>query len=149
MTFFTLRPFCGFAEFEFQDPDTGRVHTGNSKADLCARIRAYRQQNELPELEFLETVVENYLCHRPKHAGLCQPLKRLKRGIIPSIRGGVALLQSMLYKSFVPQEVADERSRICAGCPHNVFPDKGPFIAWCDKLAEASIGEKNRSIMTS
>jgi hypothetical protein len=47
-----------------------------------------------------------------------------------------------MFKSFAPQVLADKRSEICASCPLNVFPDKGPFIKWSDELALHSIGNR-------
>lgn len=42
----------------------------------------------------------------------------------------------------VSEDVAKRRAKICMGCPHNVFPDKGAFIEWADSMAEAATGGK-------
>lgn len=58
------------------------------------------------------------------------------------IKGGIALLQNMAYDSIVSDERANKRAEVCIKCPHNVFPDKGSFMHWADKLAEASVGDR-------
>lgn len=146
MGFLRFTPLHAPKEFTFRDPDTKRAFQGNSIADLCAQVRAYRKSNELAELDYLETVVENYLCRRPKNWGGCEPIGELKRGVYRTIRGGVALIQNLMFKSFVSQEVADQRAEICVACPLNVFPDKGPFIEWSDKLAEDSVGDRKSKL---
>lgn len=110
------------------------------------QIRNYREQNQLPDIPYLETVVENYLCGLPENVGKCDKIK-IKRGILEYIKGGVALLENVFYgeSNMVSEEVANSRAAICIECPYNVFPDKGPFIEWSDKLAEAATHGK-RSI---
>ena len=140
-----LRKFAPFRvahSYYFKNPENNWKITGTSFKDLINKIRLYRAQNEFPELEFLESVVEHYLCMRPENVGACESAGPLKRGIIATIKGGIVTLKNLMYNSFVTQAVADERSEICLNCPHNFFPDKGPFIEWSDKLAENSIGDR-------
>jgi hypothetical protein len=119
------------------------MHTGKDLNDLCRRIRLYRAQNELEPLEYLEAIVEHYLCLRSENKGGCERRgSPLKRGLIPTLKGGVLILKNLMYNSFASQEVADARSAICKECPHNVFPDKGPFIAWSDNIAEHTVGDR-------
>lgn len=57
----------------------------------------------------------------------------------------MALVQNMIYSSYVSQEEADRRANICVNCPNNVFPDKGTFVDWADRVAEASlVGRKSK-----
>jgi hypothetical protein len=143
MSFLRFNQFNGPKVFRFPDPDKrGKVYEGVSYEDLYRKIRGYRSQNELPEIPYLETVVENYLCRLPEHIGSCRPRPPLKRGLIPTIKGGIALITNLMYSKFVPQDVADARSEVCLSCPKNVFPDKGKFIQWSDDLALQSIGER-------
>lgn len=131
--------------FYFKDPDTKQVFQGVSIKDLSSKVRLYRLQNELPDLPFLETVIENYLCHRPENKGKCIDLPPLKRGLIPTIKGGITILKNLMYNTFADQAVADSRSEICKSCPHNVFLDKDKFIEWSDWIAENSIGDRKSS----
>lgn len=141
--FLKFNQFSGPKRFVFPDPDKPKkLYVGKSYEELYRLIRGYRSQNELPEIPFLETVVENYLCRLPEHAGSCRPRGPLKRGLIPAIKGGIALIQTMLYSSFASQEVADARSEICVTCPLNSFPDKDKFVKWSDDIAEQSVGSR-------
>lgn len=141
--FLKFAPFQGPRVFKFKDPDIRtKQYESQSMEGLLTLIKGYRSQNELPPIEYLDTVVENYLCKLPEHQGACVPRSPLKRGLFMALKGGVALISNMLYNKTVEQEVADERSAICAGCPNNVFPDKGPFVAWSDDIAEQAIGSK-------
>lgn len=140
--FFKFAPGLGPRTWRFRDPTTCFSFHANSLNDICKHIREYRKQNELEELQFLETVVENYNCKLKDNIGACTQREPFKRGIFQSVRGGVSLLESLLYNKMVSQEVADSRAAVCKDCPKNIFPDKGPFIKWADKLAEASTGGK-------
>ncbi len=46
----------------------------------------------------------------------------------------------------VQQSTAESRAAICLTCPKNIFPDKGPFVAWCDSIAEAMTGGRTTSL---
>jgi hypothetical protein len=143
MSFLKFNQLNTPTRFEFKDPDVShKTYKADSYQNLYRLIRGYREQNGLPEIPYLETVVEHYLCGLPENKGRCVQRPKLKRGLIPTIRGGVALIANVLYKSFVTQEVADARAAVCAKCPHNVFPDKGPFIKWSDDIAEAAVGKR-------
>lgn len=145
MSFLKFNQLSTPGSFIFKDPDVQKTYKADSFKQLISYIRSYRQQNELPEISYLEVVVEHYLCGLPENQGKCVPRSKLKRGLIPTIRGGIALLTSVLYSKFVSQEVADERSAICKKCPHNYFPDKGKFIKWSDEIAEqATAGRKSK-----
>lgn len=48
----------------------------------------------------------------------------------------------MFYNSYVQQGEADRRASICIKCPHNVFPDKGPFLKWSDDIAKEAVGDR-------
>lgn len=125
----------------FKDPDTGFDYAGSSRADLVRRILAYRIQNKLPQIEALDKVLDNYLCALPENKGKCYRYK-LERGLLPAIKGGIALLENLWFKKTVSQKEADRRSKICAGCKYNIFPDKGKFVEWSDEIAVHSVGEK-------
>lgn len=138
--FLKFKPFVGPAEYTFKDPDTGYLFKETSRKSLFSRIVAYRAQNNLPPIEELALVVESYLCSLPVHQGLCTPVGPLKRGLLSYFKGGVALATNLWYNKVVSKEEADRRGAICVKCPLNVFPDKGPFVAWSDSIAEASVG---------
>lgn len=137
-----FKAFTGPRTFKFKDPDSSFLYESDSLQGLLSSIKSYRLQNELPPIDYLEMVVESYLCNLPEHKGDCYiiPTKTLKRGFLQYIRGGVALLKNLAYKSTVRPEVANARSLICKGCPLNTFPDRGPFITWSDNIALASVG---------
>lgn len=145
MSLFKLAPSMAFLVYKFPDPDTGRMHIGKSIQDLAATIRVYRAQNELPEIEYLEAVIEHYLCKCREHIGACEAGKPLKRGIVPFIKGGLLLLKNLAYNQFVTQEEADKRGNICMECPLNQFPDKTDFVKWSDDLALMTIGNRKSS----
>lgn len=142
MIFKKFKNFNHPKTFKFPDPDTKRLFTGTSVKDLATQVSGYRKQNELEELEYLEATITNYLCHLPEHKGLCEPYRQPNRTIFQYMRGGIAVLKNIAYKRFASQEVADERSEICANCPLNEFPNKGHFITWIDEIAVLSIGER-------
>jgi hypothetical protein len=128
--------------FEFKDPDVPRLYKGNSYKELIAQIRGYRAQNDLPEIPYLDTVVEHYLCMMPEHKGMCVNRPPLRRDLMKTIRGGISVITSAMYNAFAPQEKADERSAVCVGCPLNEFPDKTKFVEWSDALALKTIGSR-------
>ena len=135
------KPFLGFQKYKFIDPDTKFKFEATSLAKIIQHIESYRDQNELPALEYLSDVVLHYNCMLPENTGVCGPsAEPLKRGVIQYIKGGVSLLKNLVYHKMVSQEEANNRAAICKNCPHNVFPDKGPFIRWSDKIAEAATG---------
>ncbi len=142
MKLYRFSPFAVPKTFTFKDPDTQFVYTASSFPSLLSHIRSYRAQNQLEELEFLEFVVEHYLCMLRENAGACVPRQTLRRGIMSFIRGGIGLLSNVAYNSFATQAVADARAEICIKCPKNVFPDKGPFVRYSDRLAEAAVGAR-------
>jgi len=109
---------------------------------LLDLIRAYRKQNELEPLDFLPAIVEHYQCVQPDNIGRCTPAPQLKRGFIQFVKGGIALLKNVAYKSYASQNEADRRAEICLNCLHNTFPDRGPFVRWADDLAEAAVGDR-------
>lgn len=84
-------------------------------------------------------MLENYWCSLPENAHKCKSVP-LRRGWFQTLKGGIALFENLAYKKMVSPQVAEERAKICIACPHNIFPDKGAFIEWSDKIAEASTG---------
>ena len=139
-----LKPFMGPKHYIFKDPDTGREYQATTKETLVRTIVAYREQNELPPILHLNHVLENYWANLPENAENAEMAPPFKRGFVAYIKGGVSLLDYIWYGEdrMVTKEVADNRATICLTCPHNVFPDKGAFIAWTDSIAEASVGDK-------
>lgn len=142
MSLLQFNNFASPTTFKWTDPDTKHQYTGANLKDLCQKIRSYRSQNELSELDYLETIVEDYLCRLPQHNGSCRHRGPLKRGIVKTLRGGVAVLQNMLFKSFASQEEADRRSAICKDCAFNDFPDRDRFVKWSDSIAQMSIQDR-------
>lgn len=52
----------------------------------------------------------------------------------------------MFTGKIVDQVEAERRSKVCAACPNNVFPeDKNAFMAWSDEIAYNSVGDKKVS----
>ena len=130
-----FQPFQGPSRFTFKDPDTGRQFDEPSKAALIQRINQYRSANNLEPLDHLSFVLENYWCGLPENRGKCVPVPALQRGVMGFLKGGIAVLKNLMYKQFAHQNVADERSRQCAKCPFNIFPDRGPFVKWSNEIA--------------
>lgn len=109
-----------------------------SKKTLMDRIVLFRRQNNLPEIEFLDIVLENYWCNLPENFGRCDNAK-LPLGIMATLRGGVAVLKNYMYKTFVSQEKAEARAKKCAGCPYN---DMSPSRTWLDMIALNSVADR-------
>lgn len=143
--FLKFKPFTNSKVWEFTDPDTLHKYNAKSRAELVQQIVGYREQNELPRIEYLDKVLENYLCRLPINSGSCVPRKDLSRSMMQTIKGGVALLINYLYESFVDQATADNRAAQCIACPNNIFPDMSGFDAGADLIAQASVGDR-RSI---
>ena len=139
---FKFKPFEATTIFQFQDPDTGRVHTAKDKKELVQLIVSYRAQNQLEPIENLDIVLEHYLCTLPQNCGKCCFRDRLKRGFFTYLKGGIMLVKNYWYKETVTPEEAEERAKQCAACPLNVFPDKGPFVRFADEIAMSSVGTK-------
>lgn len=140
MIFFKFKPFYAPKKFEWKDPDSGREFEARTREDLVKTIIAYRAQNGYPPIEALNIVLEHYWCNKPYNLGSCVPNPNIKRSFMGYLKGGIALLQNMLYNKMVSQTEADARSAICVECPCNVFPDKGYFMSWSDEIAEKSTG---------
>lgn len=69
-------------------------------------------------------------------------MPELKRGFMETLKGGIAIIVSMLYDRFAAQEVADERAQTCLGCPLNTFYDDPTFATWCNDRAEDCVGDR-------
>lgn len=143
--FLKFKPLETTADFDFIDPDTGFQYREESRAALISRINAYRAQNDLPELDALPAVLENYWCSKPNNKGRCEPNNKLHRSLWTTIRGGISLLVNLWYEKTATQEVAESRAKQCRSCPNNEFPDKNAFVAWSDAVAVASVGDKKTS----
>lgn len=137
-----LKPFRGPHRYKFIDPDTGQSFHAAKREELVARIVMYRRQNELPEIENLNLVIDKYLCSLPENRFNCEEVK-LHRGLMAYIKGGVSLIKNMLYDSYVDQDEADRRASICIKCPENVFPgNKTQVMQWTDTIAEHAVGDR-------
>lgn len=137
-----LKAFNAPHKFTFVDPDTGLVYSASSRKELLTNIVRYRVQNQLEPIPQLEATVVNYWCTLPENSGKCEDGPEIDRTFYQYIKGGVALLKSYLFDSYVAQDEADRRSVLCVSCPNNIFPDKKGFLAWSDDQAERSIGER-------
>lgn len=137
--FTKLKPFAAPKSYTFVDPDTKHIYHGKDKKELFFYILSYREQNNLPPIEALDTVLDNYWCSLPENTGNCERIK-LRRGWLPTLKGGIALLENLYYgkDNLLTPEEAEKRAQVCIKCPHNVFPDKDKFIAWSDEIAEAA-----------
>lgn len=134
-----FKPFHAPIRYYFVDPDTGHEYRALSDSTLAQQILSYRAQNNLPPIQNLSHVLENYWCSLPENTGSCEPVQ-LTRGWMQYIKGGVALLEYVFYgpKGMVPDEEASRRAGICISCPANVFPDPdnvSSFITWSDEVA--------------
>lgn len=137
-----FRAFEGPYKWELPDPDnTHRIHQGKDLKELVQNIVRYRSQNRLPEIDSLDIVISTYLCGLPENCGKCEEIA-LKRGFLQYLKGGIALVRSVVFEEYVTQEVADARAAMCKDCSANVFYDKGAFIKWSDDIAEASVGDR-------
>lgn len=143
--FSKFRPFFGPSRYVWKDPDTGREFQEASKKELIERITAYRDQNNLEKIENISFVLENFWCSQIENRGKCVPTETPGRTFMGYFKGGVALLKNMAYQSYVHQSVADRRADICVKCPHNKFHDHGPFVAWSNQMAVASVGSRRSS----
>lgn len=132
-----FKPFEAPQSYHFVDPDTGYQYTADSLIDLIARIDSYREQNQLSPIEALKDTIENYLCGFPQNCGKCEAVP-LRRGWLQTIRGGIALVEYVVFKRFATQAEAERRADVCLKCPNNVIPseDRPKFDAWADNLAE-------------
>jgi len=141
--FLRFKPFTGSLVYRFVDPDSSYQYVAGNKTDLLRAIISYRVLNQLPAIEHLDMVLDQYLCGLPENCGACEPYE-LKRGFLATIKGGVSLLEWMLFPNdhTASQEQADIRAAQCATCPKNIFPDRTCFIKWSDDIALACIGDK-------
>jgi hypothetical protein len=140
-----FKPNEGPFEYDFIDPDTGYQYREASKSELITRINNYRQHNELPSIDMLGLVVENYMCQLPKNYGKCSPITNLSRSFWTVLKGGVSLVVNIWYGRFASVEVAEERAKQCASCPFNEYPDKTSLEEWQDSVAEGSVGDRKTS----
>lgn len=143
--FYKFKSFEGPKQFVFKDPDTGREFKEANKKLLIDRIQVYRTQNNLEVIEFIDTVLESYWCSLPENAGKCVSVQ-FKRGLLGYWRGGIAILTNIAYNSFATFKEAQARADICVTCPHNIFPDKGPFLAWADERAKHMVGDRKTTV---
>lgn len=141
-----FKPFCTSKVWRFVDPDSGYAYAADDKASLIKSIVSYRANNQLPPIENLNLVLENYLAGLPENEGETEP-KQLSRGFLASIKGGVCLLEWVLFpkEHTASAEEAEKRAEQCASCKFNEFPDKNHFIAWCDNIAKACVGKLRTS----
>jgi hypothetical protein len=133
-----FKPFLGPQQHVFKDPDTGIEYSEKDKKTLINRIVAYRRQNELPEIEFLDDVLENYWCSLPENTGRCEH-KALGIGILPIMKAGMIMLKNFLYDSVVGQDVAEKRAAQCVGCKFNRLPESSGVKSWLDLIAINSV----------
>lgn len=145
MTVKKFAPFEAPRSYEFKDPDTGFVQRASSLTELYKNITLYRIQNGLEPLEYLDTVVENYLCGLPENANKCKGVQ-LHRSVATYVKGGMVLLKNMLFPKFVTPAEAEARAKQCSTCKFNIFPDKGPFLGYADEIAISQVGERKTSL---
>lgn len=140
--FYKFRAFSRPKRWVFKDPDTGFAYEEATEKALIQRIVNYRAQNNLSIIQQLDQVLQNYWCSLPENAGECEPCK-LKRSFLAYVKGGIALLDNILYgpEARVSQAEAERRAEICIKCPFNINPDKGWFDIWADNMAQKSVGD--------
>lgn len=144
MQLLRLFPSAAPKHYVFIDPDTRRKFTAASKQELAKSIVAYRAQNGLAPIKHLDIVLDHYWATLPENAHNAEQAPPLQRGLLAYLKGGMALVDNIWYgeKNMVDQRVANERANQCSTCRFNVFPDKGPFMAWADMIADNSIGDR-------
>lgn len=140
-----FKAFEASAVLQFKDPDTGMVYKADNLTELYKRIILYRQQNNLAPIEFLRETVENYICTMPMNANKCQGVD-MPRSVMTYVKGGIQLFKNLLFKKYATQEIAEKRAAQCSKCEFNVFPDKGPFMAWADQIAIQCVGDRKVSV---
>lgn len=140
-----LKPFLAPLDVKFVDPDTGYKYHAKTRVELKHKIYNYRMQNDLPQIENIDLVLEDYWCTLPLNKALCETCP-LERGIMGYLKGGINLFMSMAFKSYVETEEAERRATICDTCIHNKEPENpSSFRSWTDTLALHTIGERKTS----
>lgn len=140
----TFKPFETSPFWELKDPDKeGYVHRGRTRAELVSNITNFRAQNQLPSIERLDLVIDDYLCSKKENQHKCRQLE-IRRGILEYLKGGISLVKVLALgpKEIVSQEIADSRSELCKDCVYNVYPDHDKFIAWSDEIAWHTVGDR-------
>ena len=140
--FKAFAPFEAPSRLQFKDPDTGYIYSDDSLRGLYTKIIQYRIQNELPTLDNLKEVVENYLCSLPENCNKCKGVE-IHRSLFQYVQGGVMLLKNMYFKKFVTDKVAEKRALQCVECRFNVFPDRNAFMKWADDVAVSQVGDRH------
>lgn len=144
MAMFKFKPFHTSKVWQFPDPDTGYLHRGRDRAELVKSIVSYRANNELAPIDYLDSVLENYLCGLDVNCGECETMQ-LRRGFLAYIKGGISLLKFYFFpeSSRVDQATADRRAEQCVRCKHNVFPtneeELSGFMAWTDSVWQQAV----------
>lgn len=136
-----FKPFTPPKRFAFKDPDTGKMYEAPNEIELVKQIIQYRVNNNLEPIEQLQAIIQHYLCSLPENDGKCEDVK-LKRGFVPSIKGGILLLTNYMYDAFATQAVADARSDICASCPLNQDTEKDLLTKTGDFIAINMVGDR-------
>lgn len=139
-----LKPFLAPRKIRFIDPDTLYKYRANTRTELVQKIVTYRAQNELPPIENLDLALEHFWCSMPENKHLCHDVT-LERGWMTYLKGGLNLIKTVIFDKVVPLEEAERRASICAGCPHNVNPNKANWDKWADEIAEHAVGDKKTS----
>lgn len=117
------------------------MNVGNTRAELVQSIVSYRANNELPPIDHLDAVLENFLCGCEENAGECEVME-LRRGFLAYIKGGISLLKFYFFpeESRADQQTADARAAKCVRCKHNTFPaDLDRFVKWSDDIWAAAV----------
>lgn len=112
--------------FRYRDERTGKEFQAWTLFSLLHNVRNYLEANKLPIPIDLQARIEDYTC-RDQGPGVCEetdPRRSWLAGMQLSFRvvmAGTKILGSWLLAGLpkVPQEQADSRSAICAGCPFN------------------------------
>lgn len=149
--FFKFKPFEAPTVYKFKDPDTSHEYYSATRGGLLRTIVDYRYQNDLPEIEHLEEVLDHYLCTLPENINKCEVCDT-PRGVMQIYRGGLSLLKTVLLKKMVPLSVASARTKICYMCPNNQYPTDADrsvaeggstvFDMWSTKVAEQATTDR-------
>lgn len=120
-----FKPFQGPCEQSFRDPDTSVILKATTRKELIDKIKAYRDQNDLDELLFLNEVIEDYQCRLPENAAKWEYYSEgfFKRGFLQAIKGGISIIKMVMFpiEKLVTQDVAEARAKQCSACPLNCY----------------------------
>ena len=141
-------PIGGYAGWNYPTSSFRFLEDYNSMDELISHIRQYEKNNNLPPLQDLRIVLENFFCSRKGMDKRCidvyTPVDRTSKQVVTGIKAGLKMLYRQLTNSdmLASQEVAEKRAKICAGCPFNSKKEKPKLT---DDIMKAIVSNKKTS----